>query len=63
MPAEINASEKRIGDAELDLNVSPRWSVAWRAAHLEDAARISLREISAAQVYSESPDESLCMET
>ena len=63
MPAEINAPEKRIGDAESDLNVCPRWSVALPAAHLAYAAQISLHEISAVQFYSESPDESLCMET
>ena len=63
MPAEINAPEKRIGDAESDLNVCLRWGAAWPAAHLAYAAQISLREISAAQVYSESPEKSLCMGT
>ena len=62
-PAEINAAEKRIDDAESDLNVSPRWTAVLRAAHPADAAQTSLRKVSASQVYSESPDESLCVET
>jgi hypothetical protein len=63
MPAELNAAEKRIDDAESDPNGSPRWITVLRAAHPAEAARISLREVSASQVYSESPDKSLCMET